>query len=497
MNKIIFENAKDGSLTCSFNGKFLHSKYNPLREAENFAENLEFDFSPECILITEPAISYSALKIKAKFPKIKLAAIRYTREFDDYNSYFDYVFYAETKEEISNLQNNLLSKISGETLLSTVFLQWLPSSNVFSEQNTAAWQEIKNALNTAKAELFTNGFFSKRWFLNAIRLLSFSGNFFALNKTSAPIVICASGRSLKDSIPLLKKYRNRYHLIALSSAISALIENSLIPDLAFSTDGGFWAKKHLEILQKHPEIPLAIAAEGNAGTILLKKSKIIPLCYSDGFSKKIFDILNVKTQLAVRNGTVSGTAADFAMSLTTSKVFLCGLDLSTSKGYQHTMPNSLETFSKKFDCHTSSLEKRSVKAEFNAEALKIYEKWFSAPERNFSEKAYRLSDNFSFKNNLNSMKDVNFDFFEKIAENEINTNFELKKISLEKEKTEETIIKFIEKFCNTEAWTKEFFPAEYFSSNHKKNSDEKKLISEEIKKKNILFTDKIKKLAKK
>lgn len=497
MKKITFENAKNGSLTCSSNGKYLHSKYNPEHEAENFVQNINFDFLPECILITEPALSYSAKKMKEKFPSAKLIAIRYCHEFDSFNTNFDYVFYASTEKEIIELQNKLFQSLGETKLLSTGFIQWLPSSNAFSETNNKVWEKIKETLNIAKASLFTNGFFSKKWFLNAIRLIIFSNNFFILKKTENPIVIAASGPSLQSSIPLLKENRTKFHLIALSSAILPLIKNSIIPDLALSTDGGFWAKKHLSILKKHPEIPLAIATEGNADTIILKNSKIVPLNYSDGFSKKLFNFLQLKTDNAERNGTVSGTAVNFAENLTNSKIFICGLDLCSSKGYQHTMPNALETFNKQFDFRTSSQETRIVKSIFNSESLKIYENWFSDSKRNFTNKVFRLSNNFSFKNNLNTIKDVNFDFFKNFANKKINTKFELENIDFNKKNAKNKIELFIENFSSTEEWLKEFFPTEFFSMNHKKEETEKNIINNEIKTKNVYFIKKLKNLVEK
>ncbi len=496
MEKITFENAKNGSLTCSFSGKYLHSKYNPEREAESFVQNINVDFLPECVLITEPALSYSTKKIKEKFPNAKLIAIRYCHNFDSYNKDFDYVFYATTEKEILELKNNLLRTLGETKILSSAFIQWIPSSNAFSETNNKVWKQIKETLNIAKTTLFTNGFFSKKWFYNAVRLSIFSDNFFSIKKTENPIVIAASGPSLQSSIPLLIKNRNKFHLIALSSAILPLIKNSIIPDLALSTDGGFWAKKHLSILKKYPEIPLAIATEGNADTIILKNSKIVPLSYSDGFSKKLFNFLCLKTELAERNGTVSGTAVNFAQKLTSSKVFICGLDLCASKGFQHTMPNALETFNKRFDFCLLPQETRITKSIFNSESLKIYENWFSDPNRNFTNKAFRLSNNFAFKNNLNTMKDVNFDFFNKIANKKINTKFELEKIAFNKENTKNKIKLFIENFSNSEEWLNEFFPAETFSMNHKKEEAEKNKLKEEINKKNKYFTEKLKNLVK-
>lgn len=494
MQNFLFETAKNGALTCSINGKYLHSKYNPQKEAEAFANNLNFDFNPLYILITEPGISYITKILKEKFSSAKLIAIRYCHDFDEYNSDFDYVFYAENDKENSTLQNKLISRLGETNLLSTAFLQWQPSSIIFSEINTNTWLCIKDSLNFAKTSLFTKGFFSKRWFINTIRLHIFADHLYEISKTKEPVVITASGRSLENSISKLKENRKKYHLIALSSSLSVLIKNNLIPDLVLSTDGGYWAKRHLSILRKYPEIPIALSCEGNLDTFILKTNKIIPLSYSDGYSEKLNNYLNNNYLIVERNGTVSGTAIDFAKKITPSSIYVCGLDLHTSKGYQHTMPNQLENLNKRNDIKISSLCHRTSKSELNDTALTIYENWFKDSQRNFTNRVYRLSHNFNFKNNLNTIKDVNFDYFEKNEKQNIKTEFEFSKIKYSNKKNK--IKDFIDNFSNSQDWIEEFFPAEYFSMNHKVKIEEKEKLHKEISEKNKRFIKKLRTLIK-
>ena len=68
---LVFESSKAGELTCSFQGKYLHSKYNPTNEGEKFAAGIKADFSPLCVFILEPALSYCAPFLKKRFPKAR------------------------------------------------------------------------------------------------------------------------------------------------------------------------------------------------------------------------------------------------------------------------------------------------------------------------------------------------------------------------------------------------------------------------------------------
>lgn len=494
MNKIVFENAKNGSLTCSIDGKFLHSKYNPQKEAENFVQNSNIQKNPSYIVITEPCISYAAAKIKEIYKNSKIAAIRYSHEFDSYNSEFDFVFYATDENQAKNISSALINKIGGKNLLNSAFLQWLPAANVFLELNKKVWDEIKSAVEYSRATLFTDSFFSKRWFLNSIKNLVLTENFYQLNRTNLPVVVAASGRSLEKCLPHLKKTRENFFLIGLSSATEVLLKNKIFPDVVLSTDGGFWAKKHLEPLKKHPEIPVALAIEADCPAFLLKKNPIILLKYCDGFSKKILDALNLDFDIAERNGTVSGTAVVLATKLTEKNTYVCGLDLHSSKGFQHTMPNALEIFNTKKDNKISGAELRAAKLEFNSGSLKIYENWFSDEKRNFNGKIFRLSENFCFKNNLNTVKDVNFDFFYKNEGKNKKSTETIKKINVGKKFFAEKILNFIEEKSKTEEWLNEFFCAETFALKNKTADNEKNKILDEICVKNKKFIQKIKNL---
>ena len=76
-----------------------------------------------------------------------------------------------------------------------------------------------------------------------------------------PVLVCASGPSLNCCIKIIKQFEDKLFIICLSSALSVLIKNNIIPDLVFSTDGGYWAGEHLKHLKKNKDIPLAVSCE--------------------------------------------------------------------------------------------------------------------------------------------------------------------------------------------------------------------------------------------
>ena len=69
--QITFQTAKNGELTAAADNIYLHSSYAPSKEAERFAEGLTFPFTPQIIVITEPALSYAAKYIRQKSKMLK------------------------------------------------------------------------------------------------------------------------------------------------------------------------------------------------------------------------------------------------------------------------------------------------------------------------------------------------------------------------------------------------------------------------------------------
>ncbi|MCR5763742.1 MAG: DUF115 domain-containing protein [Treponema sp.] len=457
---ITFTKSANGEATCSYNSIRLHSAYNPSREAERFVQNVNCDFNPKYILLTGAALSYCAGYFKKYFPSAILCAIQFSEDFKPAEKLWNKTFYT-TQNEIP-LSEQIYSYMGEEGVVSCFFTAWQPSEKAFPKENEYAWKQIKNAVIKSRNVLATRSFFAKRWVRNAMRFCMFLKRTCILKKGSSPIVICASGPSLKTSLPYLSKYRDRFFLIAVSSALYPLVNNSIIPDLCISTDGGYWAKHHLShALVNNYDIPIALSPESACYAQIMHEHKIMPLSYGDGISETFMHDFKIPSMPAYRNGTVSGTAAQFALSVTDGNIFFCGLDLAPANGYPHTQPNELEVFNKTSDNRIKNLETRIYPSSRPSSALNIYKSWFSSS--NFDKRLFRLSDNFRFNNSLGKIQDVDWNFFE------MNTH-DASKLKPEFYSSENNIgykesytkIKYIvESNIHNKNWIREAVPADY------------------------------------
>ena len=474
---IVFSQAKNGQKSCSIKNINFHSSYNPEREAETFVNNIQTDFIPSCIIILEPGLSYISDYLRKRFPKTTLVAIRLINDFSEYDNKWDKVIYYRDYINFSEIIYNTLGE---ELLLSSIQLNWPPAQNIFIDELSKIWTEIKKSILKSRDILYTRSYFSQKWFLNSISFFSNVKNIYSFNKINIPILITASGPSLQSSINKIKENRDSFFLIGLSSSISVLQKNEILPDLIMSTDGGFWSKFHLySPTTKIQNQFYALTDENCTPKKIMQNEKIIPLCYKNSIGEKLFQSLNINYFYAQRNGTVSGTAAELALALTSKNIYFCGLDLSPSKSFQHTQPNSLEYFSQNKDFRLKNKESRISKSRFNSTgSLELYQNWFKTYSEQFHNRIYRLSDDFDYKNDLNYIKNVNWDFFQKTEKKQVTkqTNF------FTKQKT--SFIKIndtiIDEILTSKNIQQELFPLESIMLKRTQNKKEQDIINKKI-----------------
>lgn len=485
--KILIQKAKNGEETALAANIFLHSNYAPSKEAERFIENLSIPYNPKIIIITEPALSYTAKLLKKKYPDAKTGAIRYTSDFNNYNSNFDFVLNFYEHKEFSNYLSSIFNE---EELLSIYFLSWQPSSKVFYEEDKSCWAYIKQSLENAKTLLVTRQYFEKKWLLNTFSFLRYLKKpvFFnsSVEKIDKPVLIVASGPSLKSALNILRNHSNKFFIICLSSAISVCLENNITPDLCMSTDGGYWAGQHLKALENN-DIVLAFPPEAYCKRSLLEKLRILPLIYDDGISKKLLDKCSLNFIKVQRNGTVSGTALDFAYEYFSNDIYFCGLDLSSNKGFQHTQPNELEKNNQLKDNRITTKEKRCAAGSFSNASLEIYLNWFKNKTFNDTKrKIYRIINEEDKHNQLGQIQDINVLQFENKIQNiklETSTSpsnkyFISQNFNIDLKATAE----IFENTSEVEKIKRQLFPLDYVSLSHNtSNTEMKEKIEERFK----------------
>ena len=253
------------------------------------------------------------------------------------------------------------------------------------------------------------------------------------------------------------------------------MENNIIPDLCITTDGGYWAKKHLKCLENiDHEIKIALPSEANISKTLLSNHniKIVPLAYCDNFDNFIYDNYKIPYNKAFRNGTISGTAVELALTLTSTNVFICGVDLEASKGFVHTQPNELELENSQKDNRLNTIDKRTFAQGRDSVQLELYRNWFISKSYEFNNRVYRVSDNHTFMNSLGRIIDINFNdllnLYNHFKVKNMN-NFFTECINVHIKKQD--IVFIFKKLITDYKWKQNYFPADCLMLKRVENTD--------------------------
>jgi hypothetical protein len=367
----------------------LHSIYNPENEAARFVQNLP-DGVYRYIVVTGPALSYCAPFFRKRFPNSYLMAIQFSPAFAHTDSLWNRVFLFEDSELLAE---GLFSVIGEEEMSSTLFVSWKPSETAYPVQYAETWNAIAKAVRKGRDVLGTRCFFNKRWSLNAVQFCIGLKNAAVLRPGTTSILIAAAGPTLECSFGFLKQNRDSLYIMALSSALLPLLSAGIIPDCCVSTDGGYWAKHHLLPLcaDGAPDVPVLLSAESALPSELFERQQVIPLCYGDVPEALLLEASGIPALQARRNGTVAGTAAELALSLTSGNVYALGLDLSDALGRNHARPNMLDAVRARYTNRLCPLGSGEIS---NQGALDIYARWFasrgSSPGSDFSKRFFRV-----------------------------------------------------------------------------------------------------------
>lgn len=228
--------SKIGLPILKINNYFLHSKYDPIKESQQFANkhfksgHIHFVFgygrgyfieqllmkctNDELIVVVEPILK----NIKVKHPHLKI--IESNEE-------------SVLKEEIGKLN----------TVISQKVVLCSPNYDKLCMQEYKIFLEIiNNKFKLDTVNEVTVRRFSMEWQRNYLFNLNNSRDDAPLselyNSFELPVVIASGGPSLTKQLPLLKKIRKNVVLIAAGSTLNTLQANNIKPDFVVSIDGG-------------------------------------------------------------------------------------------------------------------------------------------------------------------------------------------------------------------------------------------------------------------
>jgi hypothetical protein len=286
-------------------------------------------------------------------------------------------------------------------------IEWEPAFRAYPERAEKILSETAQYCRETNGSLLTLKAFGRRWIRNSLRNFLHLDYGRRLEKVSGPILIAASGVSLRSVMPEIRRFRGRFSLWALPSAMDYLVHHKVFPDLIVLTDPGYYSSFHLHNCLRE------LRPSGMAVPLLLPLTAAFPTG-PGGFSFSFFNqgtwYENILLQnfspppdLVPQNGTVAGTALEIALTKTEGPVFIAGLDLACRDIFEHVRPHALdrivgEICSRLIPEESFRFEKLILRNPFNlgrglrtSQALRTYAGWFQRQKNRWRDRVVRLN----------------------------------------------------------------------------------------------------------
>ena len=315
------EKTKIGGYTLKYENKYIHSKYDPISESEQFAKaNIELIEKP-LILVYGLGLGYH---IDAIVKKMKVTSnlfifewnkdlVKYCKENN--KNIFKYKnvkifengneFYTNLSKYLAKAGDIIIHKPSLETIkVSNEILYNLINDYSFSKQSLENSKEI---IGIEKENFEAN----KKTQYKPIK--DFIEEFKSSNK---PYVITSSGTSLDYELDKLKENRDKFNIIAVGSSLKSLMNKQIRPDAIVIVDGTELVRKQF-IGYENQNIPLCFLSTSSRWAVAAYNGP-----------KYIFNESDDDDIILRTGGTVAIPAMDIAVKCGTKKVILLGQDLA-------------------------------------------------------------------------------------------------------------------------------------------------------------------------
>jgi hypothetical protein len=378
--------ARNGAPTAYLGNIALHSAYDPVAEADRFVASLEVAENVRFFILVEPCLGYLTASLRRRFPDARILALHCSPFFK--SSALAAVADAEwNPEEPMEMATFLEDNLEDWEAAHAQVIEWRPAIAAYGEAARDTFHAIASFLKRAAANEATVRAFGRRWLRNAVRNSVNIERAITLISGDAPVVVAGAGPGLEEQTDEIARARACFPcpVIAVSSAVGALLFRGIIPDLVVTSDGGGWATFHLFDAARS-RLPIAAALVAQLPSTLTSQP-ILTIADGSVWQRVLLASAGHPFVTAPQRGTVTATAIDLAMAATTGTVFVAGMDLASRDLRTHSRPYALDRFreceASRFKPEYGAAYERSGMIR-NSSALDIYASWFAGRDASYT-----------------------------------------------------------------------------------------------------------------
>lgn len=333
---------KTNGFTLRINEYFLHSKYNPVKEAEQLAINhfkknhIHILFGNGLGYITEALLSI----MDAKSTLLVVDPL-----VDELYKYSKNTNKATIIKQLTNENFGTYLGASLDNYNRNVTIFSSPNyDKLFPKEYKELLKLVKNKLNLNIINENTVRFFADTWQKNYINNLFLAQKDYSVKilnkKFNCPVIIASGGPSLTKQIPMLKEKLENVLLIAAGSTVNTLLSHGIEPDFVISVDGGIENYNHFQELKlKKPHLIYSLTNHYKIRDSFHSKCFFFVSNEFVNSKDNIEYTLNREVPIIFGGGSVANYAFSIASYISNGPIALIGQDLAYTSNKTHAEHN--------------------------------------------------------------------------------------------------------------------------------------------------------------
>lgn len=373
-HEIKYIDTRTGNKTIEFDNYLLHSKYDPIKEAQRIAER---EYTENFVHIV---FGYGCGYLVDELKKmVEDEVIIVIDPFKVELNISDDTIYGEN--QIDDFQAKLSSSL--ENLSREVKV--ICSSNydkIAPEFYKEVLQCVKDVQRSNQVDENTIRLGSESWQENYVKnlpLLMKDGSIEQIKKLKdTPLVIASGGPSLIKQLALLQSIRNNIILVAAGSTINSLLEHNIEPDYVVTIDGSEANYHHFEdISVKNAKLLYGLSSNYKIQYEWTNERYAFLTTDDVKVQKIIEDKYGVELPLIAGGGSVANFTLTVARKLSSGPIALIGQDLAYTNLQTHASGNKFameidEAFLKNRDAfETEGYNGEQVMTDYPLHSMKL------------------------------------------------------------------------------------------------------------------------------
>ena len=330
---LMIEVAQNGTPTIRDEYGYMHSRRNPVREAERTVELAARGGEPAACICFGFGLGYFAEAAMRRFPAAEIFIV------EPDISFFLGVLAARNLEALlSSDRTNFVLGLTPED--AAAGLSAIPEGNVtllgaksLYVRNAPFFDSVRlrieRLLNRREINRNTLNRFGTRWIRNLSSNLPVLAGATGVSEIKnlfrgVPSLVLAAGPSLDDIVPHLPRLADRMVVIAVDTSLRAVLAAGVDPDIVVVVDPQYWNARHLDRCVTN--------------SILVSESSSHPRVFRTSFRRTLFCSslfplgIHLESKLGDfgtlgAGGSVATTAWDLARYIGSKPIYMAGLDL--------------------------------------------------------------------------------------------------------------------------------------------------------------------------